>query len=262
MLDLGVELLIAGAMYLLQSIGERVNVWLDRRSRLKQETGTGPKEETVSVEETDLREEEVDHESVDQQQDDYATRLEQMSVKYRPEKPDVELALRCKEYLSGVFPNGISEKVQGMSREELLNLFCQIEKDAEEIMDVSVSALDFYATDEPPANGYCGYYSSSGKSIHLNAVLILSGKPNLVEEMIYTIFHELKHARQWDAMDGYLYKTKDYGYSEKQIKIWMENAANYIPHHVCDELYRKQPLENDAFGFASVVRGIRKFEAI
>lgn len=262
MLDLGVELLIAGALYVLQSIGERVNVWLDRRSRLKQETGTGPKEETVSVEETDLREEEVNHESVEQQQEDYATRLGRMSVKYRPEKPDVELALRCKEYLSGVFPNGVSEKVQGMSKEELLNLFLQVEKDAEEIMDVSISDLDFYTTDDPPENGYYGYYSSADKSVHLNAVFILSGDPRLVEELIYTIFHELKHARQWDAMDGYLNKTKDYGYSEKQVKVWMENGANYIYPCVSDELYRKQPLENDAYGFASVVRGIRKFEAI
>lgn len=185
-----------------------------------------------------------------------------MDVKYRPEKPDVELALRCKEYLSGIFPNGIREKTQYMSKEELLNLFLQVEKDAEEIMDVSVNALDFYATDKPPENGYYGYYRRVDKSVHLNAACILSGDPQIVEKMIYTIFHELKHARQWDAMSGYLNKTKDYGYSEKQIRGWLENAANYIPSYVCDELYRKQPLENDAFGFESVVRGIRKFEAI
>ena len=258
MLDLGIELLISGALYLLQSIGERMNVWMDRRSRLKQDTSVGQEEEIVS------KEEKINQESerIDQQQDDYATRLEQMDVKYRPEKPDVELALRCKEYLSGIFPNGIREKTQYMFKEELLNLFLQVEKDAEEIMDVSVNALDFYTTDKPPENGYYGYYSSVDKSVHLNAVYILSGNPQIVEEMIYTIFHELKHARQWDAMDGYLNKTKDYGYSEKQIRDWLEDAANDIPPHISDELYRKQPLENDTFGFTSVVRGIRKFEAI
>lgn len=253
MLDFGVESLITRFMHVLQSIGERVNVWLDRRSRIKQEADTIQKEETV------LKEEEANQ---DLQHEDYATRLGLMSIKYRPEKPDVELALRCKEYLSSVFPNGIGEKVQHMSKEELLNLFIQVEKDAEEMMNVSVSVLDFYTKDDPPENGYYGYYNSADRSVHLNAVFILSGDTQLVEELIYTIFHELKHARQRDAIDGYVNKTKDYGYSERQIKIWMENEANYISPHVSDELYRKQPLENDAFGFESVVKGIRKFEAI
>ena len=252
MLDLGIELLIAGAVYLLQLVGERMNVWMDRRSRLNQEAGADQKEEEVVQE----------SEQVDLRQDDYIKRLEQMSVKYRPEKLDVELALKCKEYLFGIFPNGISEKVQYMSKEELLNLFRQIEKDAEEIMDVSIDVLDFYPGNESPDSRICGYYQNADKSIHLNAAFILSGNPQLVEEMVFIVFHELKHARQWAAMEGYVNKTKDYGYSEKQIKIWLENADNYIPSHVCDELYRKQPLENDAYGFASVVSGMRKFEVI
>lgn len=55
MLDLGIELLISGALYLLQSIGERMNVWMDRRSRLKQDTSVGQEEEIVSKEEETIK---------------------------------------------------------------------------------------------------------------------------------------------------------------------------------------------------------------
>ena len=121
---------------------------------------------------------------------------------------------------------------------------------------------DFYTSDEPPACDYCGYYSHSDRSLHINAALILSGKPQLIEEQVYTIFHELKHARQWAAVEGKLNDVKDYGYSDEQIRIWAENFDHYIPISVSDELYRKQPVESDAFGFETILKGERQFEII
>lgn len=189
---------------------------------------------------------------------EYIDQLEKMDGLYKPESIDVELANRCREYLSTVFPNGIKEKIQGMSQEELIEFFKQVEKDAEEIMDVHVDNVNFYATDEEPECGYCGYYSHDGNSLNVNAAFILRGGPELVEEQIYTIFHELKHARQWAAV----LKEKDYGYSDAQLESWGENMLNYIPTFVSDELYRKQPLEVDTFGFESILKGERKLETI
>jgi hypothetical protein len=76
----------------------------------------------------------------------------------------------------------------------------------------------------------------------------------LIEEQIYTIFHELKHARQWAAVLG----EKDYGYSDELLQKWGENMQNYIPPYESDEAYRKQPMELDTFGFESILKGERE----
>ena len=142
-----------------------------------------------------------------------------MDNEYHPEKPDIETALKCKEYLFQIFPNGIQEKTQNMTHEEIIELFKKIEKDAEQLLDVHIDNIDFYTTEEPPYCNYCGFYCHDEHSFHINTVFILSRIPELIEEQVYTIFHELKHARQWAAIEGKLNGTKDYGYSDEQIKM-------------------------------------------
>lgn len=231
MIEIGVALLVAGAIYALKYITGRLIFWREKRKFIQE-----------------------NHEFIEQ--------LEKMDAKYHPEKPDVEMALRCKEYLSQVFPNGISERTQNMSKEELLNLFESIVSDAQNLMEINVATIDFYTTEEAPACGYCGYYSHSDCSLHINAAFILSGEPALIEEQVFTIFHELKHARQWAAIEGKLNGNIDYGYSDEQLRIWAENFSHYVPTFVSDELYRKQPVEFDAFGFESILKGDKQFEVI
>lgn len=91
MIEIGIALLIAGVSYALQYIFGRIQFWREKREYIQQNSG-------------------------------YIGQLEKMDVQYCPEKPDVEMALRCKEYLSQVFPNGINERTQNMSKEELLSL--------------------------------------------------------------------------------------------------------------------------------------------
>ncbi len=231
MIEVVLALLIAAVSYVLQYMFERMQFWRRKRKYIQQN----------SV---------------------YMEQLEKMDAEYHPERPDVKLALRCKEYLSQEFPYGIKERTENMSREELSNLFEKMVEDARQMMDVNLDTVDFYTSDEAPACDYCGYYSHSDRSLHINAALILSGKPQLIEEQVYTIFHELKHARQWAAVEGKLNDVKDYGYSDEQIRIWAENFDHYIPISVSDELYRKQPVESDAFGFETILKGERQFEII
>lgn len=193
-----------------------------------------------------------------QEHREYIQQLEKMDNEYHPEKPDIETALKCKEYLFQIFPNGIQEKTQNMTHEEIIELFKKIEKDAEQLLDVHIDNIDFYTTEEPPYCNYCGFYCHDEHSFHINTVFILSRIPELIEEQVYTIFHELKHARQWAAIEGKLNGTKDYGYSDEQIKIWAENFNNYIPVFISDELYRKQPVEKDSFGFELIIKGEHK----
>lgn len=230
-MDFGTTLLIAGVVYAFRYILDRAIFWSEKREYIRQNS-------------------------------EYIEQLEKMDAEYHPEKPDVEMILKCKDYLSQVFPNGINERVQNMSNEELTSLFEKIVTDAQQLMDVNVGTVDFYSTDEIPACNFCGYYNHLERTLHINIAFVLSGEPKLVEEQVFTIFHELKHARQWAAIEGKLNEDKDYGYSDEQIRIWTENFNHYIPSYVSDELYRKQPVETDTFGLEAILKGERQFELV
>lgn len=184
---------------------------------------------------------------------EYIDQLEAMDAQYAPEPPDVELAEKCGAYLAEKFPGGVEAAVQNMSGEQLLDMFVQLEKDAEQLMELEVDTVDFYQTDTPPENGYFGYYNHSDNSLHINKIFILSGDPQLVQEQISTIFHELKHARQWKAIRGCAEGGDQLGYSDRQVEAWAENFMHYIPPAISDELYRKQDVEKDTFGFEKLV---------
>jgi hypothetical protein len=185
------------------------------------------------------------------QNQEYFDQVRAMDSEYKPENVDIDLALRSKEYLDTLFPDGIKCKVENMSEEELLELFKSIEKEAETLMDVHIDNVDFYSTEKVPECYYYGSYSHDDNTFHINLAFINSGNPELIQEQVFTIFHELKHARQWAAILG----EKDYGYSEAQLIQWAENFQHYIPSVIDDELYRKQPLERDSFGFESILKG-------
>lgn len=221
---IGLALLAIGIKLVLSIIMPRIIVWIKRRRYLYQ-----------------IRE--------------YVEQLEKMDAEYKPEKPDVEMASRCKEYMSQMFPDGVNERTKNMSDEELIAFFQNLVADVQTLMDVNVDKVEFYSTDNPPACYSCGCYIHSERAIRINAAFILSRNPLLVEEQVYTIFHELMHARQWAAIEGKLYDTKDYGYSDEQIDSWTRNFQNYVPSYVSDELYRKQPVELCAFGFENLLKG-------
>ena len=190
---------------------------------------------------------------------EYLAQVQAMDAQYKPEPPDVELADKCGAYLAEKFPGGIEAAIQNMSGEDLLELFKQIESDAEQLMGIGIDIVDIYESETPPTNCYMGYYDHSDNSIHLNKMFILSGNVQLVKEQISTIFHELKHARQWKALEDAIEGQNTFGYSENQLVAWAENFMHYIPSSVDDELYRKQPVELDTFGFEQQV--IRIFES-
>ena len=192
----------------------------------------------------------------------YRTELEQSDKAYHPERVDVILGLKCREYLAAIFPDGIEAKVRNMSNEELLALFRRIEKDAERIMEVQIDVVDFYTAADMPYCNYGGYYMDMDNSFHINMVPVYSGDSSCIEYQIYAIFHELKHARQWTAVKGRIDGSRDYGYSDELLNEWARNMTVYIPLEESDELYRKQPLEMDSFGFSSIVSGERQFEVI
>ena len=98
MIEIAIALLIAGVSYALQYIFGRMQFWREKRKYIQQNSG-------------------------------YVEQLERMDAEYHPEKVDVEMALKCKEYLRQVFPGGINERTQNMSKEELASLFEEMAKE-------------------------------------------------------------------------------------------------------------------------------------
>lgn len=201
---------------ILNKIRERSNAWNEHRQRLRERS-------------------------------DYIRQIEQFESTYCPEEPDQKLALRVQQYLEEKFPNGIEERLSQMSVDELPDFFIEIEKEAEEIMDVTTeeTVIVYPTTEEENMKYGCGFYNRKDNLLCINGVYLYSGDTELIKEQIFTIFHELKHARQWAAIEH----RKDYGYSEELIQVWEQNMRNYISPYESDEAYRKQPVELDTFGF-------------
>lgn len=182
----------------------------------------------------------------------YVGRLESNELLYVPEEPDKELALRMVSYLKEHFPNGIETKLQELSIDERKDLICEIVEDTVELFDIDpVSFEIMYPTSREAffACG-CGFYKKSENLLCLNGAYLMDERLELVKEQIYTIFHELKHARQFAAIAN----EKNYGYSEEIIDAWKYNTIVYILPYESDEAYRKQALERDAFGFENYLR--------
>ena len=182
----------------------------------------------------------------------YAGYLISSEIQYVPEEPDKLLALQVVSFLNERFPNGIEAKLQEISVEERKDLLCQVVEEAEKIFEIE--PVNFEIKHPSDIKEFlelgCGSYNKAKNLLCLNGSFVESESIELVEEQIYTIIHELKHARQYSAIE----EEKDYGYSEETIIDWRYNAIVYIRQEVCDEAYRKQALENDAFGFENYVR--------
>lgn len=170
--------------------------------------------------------------------------------KYVPTKPDQKVAYEAKTYVERKFPRGVSETLMEMTPQERVNTFEEIVIDAANILDVNVDGINAFTPDESQINT-CGYYSWSDNTLNLNKWWIVSDNPRLVEEQVYTVFHELMHARQYAAVTG----KKNYGYPKETLLEWAYNFRNYVSPQEDPERYCKQPLERDAYGFESIIKG-------
>lgn len=169
---------------------------------------------------------------------------------YTPTPPDQKAARKAKDFIDRKFSKGVKETLQNQSSTERVETMQHVVREASDILDVKVSRVEYFEPDREHA-GVCGYYNRQDNSLHLNAYMVTSDHAELAAEQVYTIFHELIHARQWAAVTG----KKDYGYSPETLLEWAENFNNYIPCTESDRDYRRQPLERDAFGFEAIIKG-------
>ncbi len=169
---------------------------------------------------------------------------------YTPTFPDQKTARKAKEFIDRKFSKGVKETLRNQSSTERVETMQHVVREASDILDVKVSRVEYFEPDKEHV-GVCGYYNRQDNTLHLNAYMVTSDHAELAAEQVYTIFHELVHARQWAAVTG----KKDYGYPPETLLEWADNFDNYIPYDESDRDYRRQPLERDAFGFEAIIKG-------
>lgn len=173
---------------------------------------------------------------------------------YVPPKADKPLIDKSKQYIRQKFGDSIQDTLQDMSPMERVNTFREVVQEVSNIFDVPLNNIDFFQP-ELGHESMCGFYNRVENSLNLNANMIVCDNMDLVEEQVYTVFHEMKHARQWAAVQAAKNGKLAYGYDAETVLEWAENFDNYISPEEDDEEYRKQPLERDTFGLEGILKG-------
>lgn len=159
---------------------------------------------------------------------------------------DKQLIDKCREVMGQNFPEGIVNRMKGMSPTERAQLFRDLVKELNSVYSVDISDIAFLTNNEIGPGVY-GYFDNSNNSIRFNADLLNTDDPNILHEMVDTIFHEMRHALQFRAVTD---SSCTYG-SEEQRQKWALNFVNYIPARVDFAYYQQQVIEDDARQFAA-----------
>lgn len=169
---------------------------------------------------------------------------------YQPNPIDQELGKKCQAYVDRNFPYGLShelEQIPENDREEFLTAHIH---NIASIMEVSVNDVVFFIPSNEDELQTRGAYDREEGKVYINAAFIYYlSEPKLTEHVLITIFHELKHARQYAAV----FDDIDYGYSKELLLEWALNMKYYITCEESDRAYRRQPIEKDAYGWSYTI---------
>ena len=191
----------------------------------------------------------LDKKAEEQRGKKYKNEVKRDKHKLKEEKPDVVLQNECIGYIKEKFPTGIKEVMHAKSDEERVETIVEIVHEVAEIMEVDVK-LELDVPQCEADMRQMGCYNWRTNELHINMGYLISDKPELIAEQVYTVFHELIHARQWAIVSG----EKDYGYSDERRMMLAQNFSYYIRPEVSDEAYHKQPLESEAFGLEAKLK--------
>ncbi|MGV8026684.1 MAG: hypothetical protein AB2L18_09025 [Anaerolineaceae bacterium] len=131
-----------------------------------------------------------------------------------------------------------------LDSDERLNTLQNIESQMSEIQNrpsVQISTKDL-------ENYTFGGYDNENNVININQNHLEGEMP--VDEMVDTIIHEGRHAYQ-----DYAINNPGFINDPDIIDQWSENLENYLsPREVPLDIYMDQPLESDAWSYASSIR--------
>ena len=156
------------------------------------------------------------------------------------------------------FPAGVIETAVNSNTEDRKKKIEELVPKAARAMGIkNPPELEFFVPDSiEQMNSLCGGYRQKDNTLRLNLAMIVSGEPELFREQVSTIFHELVHTRQHEAVsalaEGKPYE--EYGYSVDYLQVMAENMLNYITPGENYEAYTKQPIEAEAYWFEEQIK--------
>lgn len=173
-------------------------------------------------------------------------------------KADTPLVTNAVNTIKSNFPQGIKETVKNLNEEEKVRKLETLVHDASAALGIeNVPELKLFIPESlDQINSQCGAYNPNENTLNLNFAMIVSEEPELYQEQVNTVFHELIHARQCAAINDWKNgKPIDkYGYSEDYIIEMAVNRLNYIRPEENYEAYTKQPIEAEAFWFEQQIK--------
>lgn len=171
---------------------------------------------------------------------------------YVPTEQEKKKADECVSLINRTFRSGIKNTLMNQPPEKRLETFQEFTKRATQVLNLTNVKLEL----ENLGATTMGGLNPETNVFTLNAAMIACDNPELMEEQVFTVIHELTHKRQFDAIKDYANgrPIDKYGYSERQIYEFAKNWKCYIQPRENYEWYRKQPLENAAYGFEDMVK--------
>lgn len=237
------ETIREGFAYVAEQVRERVETVARKMEEWKEKAQDYINEKREAVADW------LERKAEEQREIKYQNEVKRGKLKLKEEQPDVVLQNECVDYIREKFPTGIKEAMHAKSDEERAETLVEIAYEVAEKMGIEVKVeLDIPQSEADMSQMGC--YNWMTNELHINMGYVTCDKPELIAEQVYTVFHELVHARQWAIVSG----EKDCGYSDERRMMLAQNFRYYIRPEVSDETYRKQPLEAEAFGLEAKLK--------
>ncbi len=173
--------------------------------------------------------------------------------------PEVE------DLMNELFPCGVAEAFENANAEDKKNMIENLVPHVAELLNIkNPPNVEFFVPDNVEEfHSLCGAYCHDTNTIKLNLAMIVSDDIQFFVEQISTVFHEMVHARQYEAVfsvadcqdvDEEEKIAEEYGYTLEYVNILIDNMLNYTTPAENMEAYVKQPLEAEAFYFESQIK--------
>lgn len=156
---------------------------------------------------------------------------------------DKRLIEQNRALMKEFFPNGIEDGFKGLTLEQRVEMMKNLIERANELYGTEVGTIAFLPAEKI---GECtlGYFQHDSNTIAVNLDVLAANEPAVMQAIVATVFHELRHALQYKAVTD---PSFAYG-TEEQRRLWALNfmEGNYISPEVDFALYQKQVVEADA----------------
>lgn len=166
---------------------------------------------------------------------------------------DADTIETAKNRIVSSFPNGITETIANQSEEERIKTYQEFAIEAAKDMglDQIVEDIVFYTPQTEEEMSQFGFFSRHNNNLYINMAFIVCDNVELGTEQVFTIYHELEHARQWAAVCA-CYSTppgETFGYPKEKVLEYANNFVYYVTPDENYEDYKTQPVERDAYAF-------------